>query len=196
MIFLRSAVIVCIGLLFALGCGESGDPTIATAEPPAEADSSPTVESEGVSTGFTWIVPGELAVMPVPGRDRSLDQDAAFLEQQGIQILVSLTDEAPDARTLSSHSIEQRHIPIEDYAPPTMQQMNEFASLVEDAVEEGQLVGVHCTAGLGRSGTMAAAYLVAKGHPADEAIRMVRRARPGSIENNAQEDAVYQFEED
>lgn len=196
MIYLRSSVIVCIGLLLALGCGESDDPKIATTDPPTEADSSPTVESERVSTEFTWIVPGELAVMPAPGSDRSLDQDAAFLEQQGIQILVSLTEEAPDARTLSSHSIEQRHIPIEDFAPPTMHQMNQFTTLVEDAVENGQPVGVHCTAGLGRSGTMAAAYLVAKGYPADEALRMVRRIRPGSIENNAQEEAVYQFEDD
>jgi atypical dual specificity phosphatase len=196
MIFFRRALIVCIGLVLFIGCGDSGDPATTTTQPATEGDSSPEAESVGISTEFTWIVPGELAVMPAPGRDRSLEKDAAFLEQNGIQILVSLTQEAPDAGTLNSHSIEQRHIPIQDYAPPTMQQMNEFTTIVEDAVENGQPVGVHCTAGLGRSGTMAAAYLVAKGHPPDEAIRMVRRARPGSIENAAQEDAVYQFDED
>jgi atypical dual specificity phosphatase len=196
MSFITRAFIVCIGLVVIVGCGDSGDPTTATTQPAAEAGSSPEADSTGISTEFIWIVPGELAVMPAPGRDRSLGQDAVFLEQEGIQVLVSLTEEAPDARVLNSHGIEQRHFPIEDFAPPTMQQMNEFTSLVEDAVENGQLVAVHCTAGLGRSGTMAAAYLVAKGHPADEAIRMVRRARPGSIENIAQEEAVYQFEEE
>ncbi len=153
------------------------------------------VQSIPASTGFSWIVPGELAAMPIPGRDRPLDQDAAFLEQEGIRILVSLTEEPPDAGTLNAHSIDQRHIPVQDYAPPTTEQMSEFVTLVEDAVESGQPAGVHCTAGLGRSGTMAAAYLVATGASADDAIATLRELRPGSIETAEQEAAVRRFEE-
>jgi atypical dual specificity phosphatase len=72
--------------------------------------------------------------------------------------------------------------------------MIEFVAVVEDSVAAGNPVGVHCTAGLGRSGTMAAAYLVAEGASADEAIATVRQLRPGSIETSAQEDAVRLFE--
>jgi atypical dual specificity phosphatase len=132
--------------------------------------------------------------MPVPGRDRSLDQDATFLEQEGIRVLVSLTEKPPDADTLAAHAIEQEHLPIQDYAPPTLEQMTAFVSLVEEEVTTGRPVGVHCTAGLGRSGTMAAAYLVSTGASADDAISFIRDLRPGSIETPEQEQAVRLFE--
>ena len=46
---------------------------------------------------------------------------------------------------------------------------------------------VHCLAGLGRSGTVAARLLIELGHDPDEAIRRVRLARPGAIQSAAQE---------
>jgi atypical dual specificity phosphatase len=73
--------------------------------------------------------------------------------------------------------------------------MIEFVVVVEDSVAAGKPVGVHCTAGLGRSGTMSAVFLVAQGASAEEAINSVRRLRPGSIETPAQEDAVRRFEQ-
>lgn len=147
------------------------------------------------SAGFSWIVPGELAAMPLPGRDRPLDQDAAFIEQEGIRLLVSLTDEPPNHETLIAHAIEPAHIPVQDFSPPSPEQMTEFVELVGASVTAGEPVGVHCTAGLGRSGTMAAAYLVSRGATADEAITTIRDLRPGSIETEAQEDAIRLFEE-
>lgn len=153
------------------------------------------VPSVPASVGFSWIVPEELAAMPLPGRDRPLDQDAAFLEQEGIRLLVSLTEEPPDRDTLVAHSIEPVHIPVRDFTPPSVEQMTDFVELVDSSVATGQVVGVHCTAGLGRSGTMAAAYLVSTGVSADVAIATVRGLRPGSIETETQEDAIRQFEE-
>ena len=132
--------------------------------------------------------------MSLPGRDRPLDQDAAFLAQEGIRVLVSLTEIPTDAEVLASRSIAREHIPVPDFHAPTLEQMIAFVAVVEDSVAVGKPVGVHCTAGLGRSGTMAAAYLVAEGASANDAIATVRRLRPGSIETSAQEDAVRAFE--
>ena len=132
--------------------------------------------------------------MPLPGRNRSLDQDAAFLEQEGVRVLVSLTEEMPDGEVLASRAIDQIHIPVQDYTSPTLKQISDFVAAVDGFVAAGKPVGVHCTAGLGRSGTMAAAYLVAEGSTADDAIATIRQLRPGSIETPEQEAAVRHFE--
>ena len=180
--------------MLVLGCGDPGDKT-AQATPDPVVD-SPVVQTETIAPaqGFSWVVPGELAAMALPGRERPLEQDAAFLDHEGIHVLVSLTEIPPDSEILAAHGIEQQHIPVQDFTPPTLQQMADFVAVVEGSVKTGTPVGVHCTAGLGRSGTMAAAYLVAQGASANEAISTVRQLRPGSIETSAQEDAVRKFE--
>ncbi len=52
---------------------------------------------------------------------------------------------------------------------------------------------MHCLAGLGRTGTIAACCLVASGRSPADAIRAVRAARPGSVQNPAQEAFVVAF---
>ena len=53
---------------------------------------------------------------------------------------------------------------------------------------------MHCRFGLGRVGTMLACYLVkATCCSATEAISIVRRKRPGSIETRGQEKLVQEF---
>ena len=189
------ALFVSAATLLMMGCGGAESP-------PAQSNPDPTIGSRVAevgpidpSQGFSWIVEGELAAMPLPGRDRPLEQDVAYLDQEGIRVLVSLTDDPPDGAVLESQGIGQEHIPVQDFNPPTLEQMIEFVAVVKNSVAADKPVGVHCTAGLGRSGTMAAAYLVAEGASATEAIATVRQLRPGSVETATQEDAVRRFEE-
>ena len=51
----------------------------------------------------------------------------------------------------------------------------------------GDRVLLHCAAGLGRTGTLAARLLIASGSAPADAIATVRRIRPGAIESDAQE---------
>ena len=178
-----------------MGCGDAREPAEQADTAPGSAGSLAADQPISAVRGFSWVVPGELAAMPLPGRERPLDQDAAFLAQEGIRVLVSLTETPPDAEVLASRSIAQAHIPVQDFHAPTLEQMIDFVAVVEESVTAGKPVGVHCTAGLGRSGTMAAVYLVARGASANEAIGTVRELRPGSIETPAQEAAVRHFEQ-
>ena len=52
---------------------------------------------------------------------------------------------------------------------------------------------VHCTAGKGRTGTVLAAYFVARGLDPEAAMAKVRGLRDGSIETDDQEEAVRAF---
>ncbi|XP_074931171.1 dual specificity protein phosphatase 23 isoform X3 [Phalacrocorax aristotelis] len=69
-----------------------------------------------------------------------------------------------------------------------------FLQLVEEANARREAVAVHCLLGHGRTGTMLACYLAkAQKMSGGDAIREIRRLRPGSIETREQEQAVIQF---
>jgi hypothetical protein len=60
--------------------------------------------------------------------------------------------------------------------------VRELASFIAALVGSGKRVLVHCTEGLNRSGVVVARALIEMGHPAGEAIAMVRRARGPSVD--------------
>lgn len=146
-------------------------------------------------SGFSWIIDKQLAGMPCPGGSGRLEDDLSFLKEQGIDLLVSLTTDALDSSLLAKHKIESLHLPVQDFHPPTLAQQVEFVAKTTQTLSDGGRVGVHCTAGIGRSGTMLATYLVHLGDTADDAIAKVREFRPGSVETAAQEEAIRAYHE-
>ena len=85
------------------------------------------------------------------------------------------------------------HLPVRDFQPPKPDQLHWAVDFIERHNRHGAAVLVHCLGGLGRTGTVLACYLVAHGYAPDAAITEVRRARPGSIESDGQEQAVHDF---
>ena len=105
--FLKTPAFAFAAVLLFMGCGDAPDPAVESQAVPNITASSVDTRPIPPSRGFSWIVPGELAAMPLPGRDRPLEEDAAFLEQEGIRILVSLTENPPDFEVLASRAIHQ-----------------------------------------------------------------------------------------
>lgn len=141
---------------------------------------------------FSFVIEGKLAGMARPGRGRSLEEDLAFLKAQGIGAIVSVTEKPLDESIVWGLGLRYLHLPIPDYAAPTIQQIEQFLAFLE-AVDGDGAVAVHCYTGQGRTGTMLACALVHQGMSAEEAIRIVRAKRPPSIDTIVQEQVIFDF---
>jgi hypothetical protein len=147
---------------------------------------------------------GELGLLHCPGRcggaygTRSLGDDFAAIEAWGASLLLSLNEPHEFARLGVPSFIEDAkrrrfrwlHAPIHDMDTPGAAfeaARVETGPVIAAALDARERVAIHCAAGLGRTGLLAARLLVDRGLTADEAITRVRRARPGTIETTRQE---------
>jgi atypical dual specificity phosphatase len=144
--------------------------------------------------GFSWVVDNKLAGMARPGSRQPAAEDFAFIGEQGIEVLFSLTEEMPALELAGEHGVEVVHLPVKDFTAPTLAQLEEFVAKASVAIGEERAVGVHCGAGKGRTGTFLAAYFVAQGMTAAEAIARIRYLRPGSVETAAQEQIIAKYQ--
>ncbi len=139
--------------------------------------------------GFSWVDPPLLSALGRPD-----EADLAWLREQGVQVVVTLTEHPLPRVWVNEAGLMAVHIPVPDMEAPTARQLRTAVDTIERAKRSGLGVAVHCAAGKGRTGTVLAAYLVTQGMTAGEAIRKVRQLRPGSIETFEQERAVADWE--
>jgi ADP-ribosyl-[dinitrogen reductase] hydrolase len=154
---------------------------------------------------------GTLGLTHCPGRNhidgagrhwrRSLDQDLGSIARWGADGIVSLVETHELANLgvpalgekLAASAVRWFHLPIEDmhapgaaFAQAWQAQGTELLGMLRD----GKHLIVHCAAGLGRTGMLAAKLLVASGMAPRDAIALVRERRAGTIETQMQFDYV------
>jgi protein-tyrosine phosphatase len=127
-----------------------------------------------------------LALMPRPRGGEWLPDEIEGYQRLGIQTIVSLLEsgevrelELDDEQSLCrAASMQLISFPIADRGVPS--NSGEFGKLVaalEQLLRSGESVAVHCRAGIGRSGLLAACVLSAFGIDPDSAFGMLSRAR-------------------
>jgi protein-tyrosine phosphatase len=99
------------------------------------------------------------------------------LESWDVSVLVNLRIEFDD-RELGIAPHTYLWLPTIDGTPPTVEQLAEAARVIGEAIAAGRKVYVHCTAGVGRAPTTAAAYLVSTGMSPAEAVAFIQQHRP------------------
>jgi nicotinamidase-related amidase/aminoglycoside phosphotransferase (APT) family kinase protein len=157
-----------------------------------------------------WLEPGligtgRLGITLCPGRrdrGRDLGTDLGQLRAAGTaRLLCLLTDSELDWAGVSDlgqraqeAGLDYRRLPIPGQGTPDVAEATELVHWCRDGTERGQAVVVTSMGGLGRSGTVAACFLVAAGISPEAAVAAVRTARGArALETAAQEDFVVRF---
>jgi ADP-ribosyl-[dinitrogen reductase] hydrolase len=158
---------------------------------------------------------GMIGLTSCPGRNgvdgagqlwqRDLVTDLSAIDAWGAAIVVTLIETAEFAKfgieDLPAAVKQQRfrwfHVPIPDMQPPNAAALLAWVTAAPDiaaTLMRGERLLLHCAAGLGRTGTIAAKLLTDLGMPGSQAIELVRVRRPGAIETAAQEAFVFNGE--
>jgi len=155
--------------------------------------------------------PGVIGMAPCPGVrldspkrvnvQKTLKRDIAAFLEWGATGVVTLNEveELYDlglenlGEELQSAGFWWRQLPIVDMNVPSASFEEAWrveGQQINSSLAAGERIVIHCLAGLGRTGMIAARLLVDMGVPPETAIVDVRRVRPRAIQTNAQEDYV------
>ncbi len=138
---------------------------------------------------FSWVRPGHVAGMGLP-----YESSWTALREEGVGAVLTLTEQPPPGDP-SREGLQALHVPMIDFGTPSLEELERCVAFIRAQNEAGHAVAVHCFAGVGRTGTVIAAWLTTTGMEAEDAILELRRLRPGSVETGGQVDAVKAYAE-
>lgn len=139
-------------------------------------------EHTGPISRTYWAVPGQLLAGAYPGDPDSARAEAKIqrLLQAGVRVFVSLME--PDetdhhgncfapyedtvlaiARETGLEDVQCLRFPIRDVSVPDSRQMDRILKVIEQTIQEGHTVYVHCWGGRGRTGIVVGCYLIRRG---------------------------------
>ena len=147
----------------------------------------------GIITGkpdnFSWLIEGKLAGSAIP----TSFEEIKWLVDGGVKSIVTVREESLDDDWIKN--INYLHIHSNDMGVPEFEDLVKAVDFIHQRITNNEPVMVHCLAGLGRTGTILACYLIKyQKLSADDSIQKVRESRPGSIQSFPQEEIIFQFE--
>ena len=142
-------------------------------------------------TNFSWVVEGKLAGSGLP----MTEDDFEWLMGCGIRSIITVREVALPAEWFDGRDVSYLHLKVEDFGAPSIEELDDAVTFIEEQLKLGRPAMVHCAAGKGRTGTVLAAYLVkSENLSAERAIEKIRLLRPGSVQSILQETAVSMYE--
>jgi len=143
----------------------------------------------GKPDNFSWLIEGKLAGSAIP----TSFEEIKWLVDGGVKSIVTVREESLDDDWIKN--INYLHIHSNDMGVPEFEDLVKAVDFIHQRITNNEPVMVHCLAGLGRTGTILACYLIKyQKLSADDSIQKVRESRPGSIQSFSQEEIIFQFE--
>ena len=142
-------------------------------------------------------ITGKLYLHSMPGRYEKLSRSFQEVKKLSIDQILSLVsmEETEQKSPFYAEAIKTNDMPCEYLAYPITDagvpdDHHDFARFVEEAagrLRERKRLLIHCSGGIGRTGTMACCILIALGLSEDEAETIVRKAiaRPETSEQRS-----------
>ncbi len=146
------------------------------------------------SINLTWIVDKMLGGATKPGLLTEVASDLRQLRSEGVDVLVTLTEDPITELNISQYGFQNIHFPIVDMnVPSDIRATDRLITYVNDCIENGVSVVFHCKAGLGRTGLLLACALVKLGMDPEQAIEKLRCIRQRYIQTDEQEEYVQKY---
>jgi atypical dual specificity phosphatase len=126
---------------------------------------------------------------------RPLMSDVPRLAARGITHIVNTCEEfCGFTEQYEKVGIRQLHLPITDFQPPTLPEIDTATSFIDAAISAGGKVLVHCKAGRARSATIVLCWLMKRnGWTAGEAQAHLLQCRPHVNRRLAGRQVVEEF---
>ena len=143
----------------------------------------------GKPDNFSWIIEKKLAGSAIPTSKEEID----WVKQEGVKSIVRIREEPLEEEWLED--VNYLHIHSNDMGVPEFDDLINSVDFLHQRITNDEPVMVHCLAGLGRTGTILACYMIKyEQMSADDAIQKVRNERHGSIQSFSQEEIIFRFE--
>ena len=115
------------------------------------------------------------------------------MQARGITAIVNLRETKFNDAAKSIDGERHLHLATVDNTPPTVADLMRGVAFVDDEIQRGGKVYIHCGVGVGRAPTLTAAFLMTTGLSAEEALRHIKKARPFVHLTDEQRDALDEF---
>ncbi len=139
---------------------------------------------------FSWVIKKKLAGCARPESETQL----VWLRNKGVKAIVCLNQERPlDEEEVRSLGFEYAFIPVKDFTAPASEDIVKFVAITDCMLKQNKPVVVCCEAGIGRTGTMLAAYLVSQGSSPEEALEHIQEKRGIGVESYEQKYAIFEY---